>query len=393
MRWFPTIESVHAREVSVLAIIETMAAMFFSLWIAGHLGTTTHIVIASVITPIMLLRTDHSCAIAVSWSTVVLKATERDYVPLWEPGLPDDLSWSQCVRRLANSWIRILGWVLLVPIRAAATAVGFFLHPIVSLRAVSNNWRDIVFSVGMSSSPWLVPFPRDVLDRAPGTPIPKGWLLYPWIAGTMRSIGRRHARFSRMLVAIANLLIFAVVLGPPLAYRWSLKSTAIVWCPLLWALRPVQPRKLAFKARLRLIEGSDVFRVILGVSAVVVVMFVAKLWFLTTSSALYSRWNGTNAGRFLAFAVQPELIPPWQVATFINSILTIAVWLFVRSCVRHIDEGVPRSEQFIERVLSSALVMRRFLTCYTMPCVFYLWVCDATTWNLPKLGDKLVPWL
>jgi hypothetical protein len=181
---------------------------------------------------------------------------------------------------------------------------------------------------------------------------------------------------------------------PPFLYRLSLKSTAIIWFPLLWALRAVAPSDQPLKAKLRLFEKSDLLRwVVLPASAAAIALFALKLTFWNELTHAAATWNASIGGRILTIHVAPGVIEWWQVATFLNSLMAFGLWLFARSCVRHIEEGVARSEEFVERVLAWALFARRLLTTYTILCIGYLYVREAMTWNLPPLGGKPFPWM
>ncbi len=38
------------------------------------------------------------------------------------------------------------------------------------------------------------------------------------------------------------------------------------------------------------------------------------------------------------------------------------------------------------------ILVRRVLSGYTMVCTFYITARQATTWNLPPLGNQWFPW-
>ena len=189
-------------------------------------------------------------------------------------------------------------------------------------------------------------------------------------------------------------VLFVVTGGlPALLYRWSLKSTAIIWFPLLWALRPVGPSDELLKVRLRLFEKSDLFRFVLFVSAVALLLFTSKLILWNELIQASNTWNESIGGRILTIHVAPGAIEWWQIATALNSTIAIGLWLYVRSCLRHDEAGVPRRETVVERLLASGLFVRRLLTSYTILCVGYLYLREAVTWQLPPLGGKPFPWM
>ncbi len=54
---------------------------------------------------------------------------------------------------------------------------------------------------------------------------------------------------------------------------------------------------------------------------------------------------------------------------------------------------VSPAEVRVERVLGWALFVRRLFTTYTILCIGYLYLREATTWELPPLGGKAFPWM
>lgn len=63
MRIHSTRESVEAGEISVLAIVETLAAMLLSIFIAVQFGTLKWIAVSCCVAPLLLLRTEKSVSL------------------------------------------------------------------------------------------------------------------------------------------------------------------------------------------------------------------------------------------------------------------------------------------------------------------------------------------
>lgn len=87
-------------------------------------------------------------------------------------------------------------------------------------------------------------------------------------------------------------------------------------------------------------------------SAVAALAFGLKLWFWNAAANAAQAWNESIAGRIATIHVAPGVIEWWQIATVLNSVIAIGLWLYVRSCVRHYKEGVPRRETVVERLLA-----------------------------------------
>jgi len=65
--WYSTVESAEKLEFSVLAAVESVCAVTLSLWLAWYFQTYTHLVVAIVVAPLLLLRTEESVELGLRW--------------------------------------------------------------------------------------------------------------------------------------------------------------------------------------------------------------------------------------------------------------------------------------------------------------------------------------
>jgi len=66
-RWYSTVQSANNLEFSVLATVESVCAVTLSLLLAWHFKTYTHLVVAIVVAPLLLLRTEESVKLGLNW--------------------------------------------------------------------------------------------------------------------------------------------------------------------------------------------------------------------------------------------------------------------------------------------------------------------------------------
>lgn len=373
MRWVSNQESVRKGELSALAIAETLIAMGLSIWIAVRFGTVTHVVIGACIAPFLLLRTDESAVLGI-----------RTLRKAW--------NWLEKLFDRHPAVLVLLTVLIPVPIRVFATIVTVARSPLAVVRAIPRNWRRIVIATDSRLSPEVLPTPDDA-GLSDHREMRGRFDLYRWLR---ERFGTRE-RTSGVKSVLAWLMVW-LVLGPLVGlpaflYRWSLKSTAIIWFPLLWALRPVGPSNAPLEARLRLLKRSDFFRFLIVVSLGTLTALAGKLIYWNELAQAADAWNASIGGRILSIHVAPGVIEWWQLFTALNSTIAIGLWLYMRSCLRHYEEGVPRREIVVERMLAVGLFVRRLLTSYTIPCVVYLYLREATSWQLPPLGGKPFPWM
>jgi hypothetical protein len=380
MRWISTKESVQNGEISVLAVIETVLAVSVSLFLAIWYQTVWHILLGACISPLLLLRTDRSAAKGVAY----YDGLEASSVGKFYDSVVD--------YRASSIWAGVLQFLLIVgvmiptlslallAIRGFATLQSAVKHPLEAFRAIPDNWRRVCLSIDSRHSPVFLPAPLHGPQTNLGT-------LYELFEDRIQSKDRRE------LFTVALLLIvLAPVLMPPMLYRWSLKATAVIWFPLLWAVRPVGKQEHDLRTRLSLLKDSELFFVVRVVSVAALVAFLAKIYVHVEVSAFARWWNAQAFGKLLTIYVQPGEIPIWQAAIAVNSALAMGIWFFIRAALRRIELDVPWSQRRVEGVLSATLAMRRVLTTYTIICLFYVYGRAACTWDWPPLGSKLFPW-
>ena len=180
---------------------------------------------------------------------------------------------------------------------------------------------------------------------------------------------------------------------PSLLYRWSLKSTAVLYAPLLWILQPLTPPDHTLEQRLQLFVRSDMVRFAMMLSIFTIGFFIVKVWMMVTWAEFVNVFANSKFDVLFSLYVQPTIIPIWQMAMVANSCFIIALMLFVRSCIRHIEVGAPRSETVTERVITWTTITRRLFTIYTMACTFYITMRAALQVDWPELGTKPFPWM
>jgi len=67
IRWYSTVESAENLEFSVLAVLESICAVSLSLWLTWYFQSYTHVIVAIVLAPLLLLRTEESTQLGLKW--------------------------------------------------------------------------------------------------------------------------------------------------------------------------------------------------------------------------------------------------------------------------------------------------------------------------------------
>jgi hypothetical protein len=415
MRFISNRDSSRLGEPSVLSIIETLLAMSISVGAGIYFDTWWHVFIGACMAPFMLLRTERSYEEAIGLWHLIYAATEAA-----TSGTKNLLAWSG--KEHPRTWRvidRLPGWLvygvvlgitfIILPVAEFLIFVGgtfacaliatvyvALVAPITTLAAVPSNWWRVVVATDTATSPDIIPVPAWAAS-GPG----------PTDVYTLLQKRYLPASFAGKLAVIwlrawATLLILAVSFG----YRFSVKSTAIVWFPLLWALRPSKPPDRSWEAYLAVecdLRKPQLVAVWSGACLALLAMKYA-LWafryqMVTSLEALTSRLDAWGLGdapgavEWAAAVIRPGAIPLWQVATLINSILGIVFWWRVRTWLAEFHHAVGPPDATIDRTINSTFFFRRLLTSYTVLCNGYIVYKVAEKLPVPEIGWKLVPWV
>lgn len=222
--------------------------------------------------------------------------------------------------------------------------------------------------------------------------------------------------------AIVTIVFGAIIIVPlfvlpmtivAVSYRWSLKSTAIGWLPLMWALKPIKKDQQSWQSTLAKEFQLRRPQVAALWSAFCIVLLGAKyvLWAIRYELAesvagwvrLFDRWRAAGGLRRniadspLAEAivnfVRPGAVPLWQVAALINSVLAIAMWLQMRKWLADYQHGPAPANGAVSTTLRIMFFFRRLLTTYIIVCNGYIFAHIARKLPIPTIGPALVPWL
>jgi hypothetical protein len=215
-------DSVRGGRPSLLAVVETVVASGFSLWLAWNHKTVEHIVIASALAPFLLLRTRLST-----------RHTIRALIFF--------------VERIgaSESTAKAILVILLIPIIKVICSVRvFFKHPMSSINMIPENFYKNVFVIKLCLSSQLIPGAEEV----------KLWLierlniysLLHFLVDETKDKIKDNMKLLRVFEIIIVLLVVIVLVAVPLiimaiSFRFTIKSTSLFWLPLLWVIHQARP--------------------------------------------------------------------------------------------------------------------------------------------------------
>lgn len=404
MRLWSTRESVRQGEPTILAIVETLACMAGSVWIGVHYATWWHIVVGFCVAPFLLLRTDESCEQTIRWYW-------RIGIRLLKSSREPSVICHVVKRHCFIVWLYAGGPMT----RALATAVQLVKRPGICVGSITDNWWRLSCYTDFATSPELLPLPLD--------PSPDFTMFVEDEAIELhnrRNYGQWRSLFHELRFGdeppVATFLIFIYTALPSfiiaVAYRWSIKSTAIGWFPLLWAVKPVKPKDRDWKTHLSIVQkkGMPLLVAILSLLCLLMATIKYGLWAIRYElaanveawHAMFKSWAaaggwkaniaGSPAGEALVNFISPGAIPIWHVTMVCNALLGIFVWWQIRSWLIDYEHNVAPKDESIDRTLAVTFFLRRPLTIYNIVCNGILAYYAASKLPLPVFSSKLFPW-
>jgi hypothetical protein len=269
--------------------------------------------------------------------------------------------------------------------RIVSTILSVIRHPVLTLKAIPVNWSRVTLCQDLFSLPEIVPGYEHLGYRDD--------LKLSWIFADFRKCFDSK-KWNELSFLTIGLIIFGPLFYvPSIAYRWSLKATALIYTPLLWTALSTFRAFPAIPVALHRLRSNDIAKITLIYSILVIVVFILKWIMMSNMNALVEWFNKSEISRFLAIYVIPAQIPIWQIAAFVNALLAIAFFLFLGAMLQRVGHPDAWPDESIEGTIRSFVFVRTVLTLYTITCTLYITLQKATTWNWPPLDARLFPWM
>jgi hypothetical protein len=363
IRWTSTPLSADRGEISVLAIVETLIANGISLWIAWQLQTLLHIAVSASLAPLLLLRTKRSTTFALARYLTIIssaptgRAAEIIFLFIWVISLP-----------FVSIFLKIY-----------STVRSLFLRPLISIEAIPYNWRRAVLCVDTIYPPEILPGAERLCKRSKFRDFP-----------TLRRYAdafRDNLGFTDLLFLASAGLFVGFTLFASIVYRFSLKSTALIWSPLLWVVWDARGSGVA-RVDLKHILDRPLYKVMRAYSALIAILFAVKIALLFKIQAVVEALNDALESKGIYLYVAPHMLPSWQLAAVINALLAWLLYLFAEKqlAAREIGDPTAFSDGNVRSILATTSVVRNLLAGWAIACTLYI------AWHLAWPGF-CVKWL
>ncbi|MHB8158224.1 MAG: hypothetical protein ACYDEQ_12645, partial [Desulfocucumaceae bacterium] len=263
MKWYSTPESLIAGEISILAILETVAATIISVIIAYHFSSLKYIAISACIAPWLLLRSEKSTIVNINLAKKKIDIFEKYYDKIIDYGKGRSLYINLLTMPIALLFLSAMLIIIATITRIFSIIITLIRNPIYSIKNIPANWNKVVLSTDIFSPPQIFP---GIEFSEPGSDDVKDLTI------TWRDIVFSIMEERIIIKAIIYTIIFILCLFPitltSYIYRWSIKSTSLIWSPLIWILRTPSTGDLIY--RLNQINEAAIYKVIRYYSALVI---------------------------------------------------------------------------------------------------------------------------
>jgi len=134
----------------------------------------------------------------------------------------------------------------------------------------------------------------------------------------------------------------------------------------------------------------EFFRMSRYYSILVLVFVTAKIFVLLEFAHIRSTLDVLPGWSVFRYYVVPDAIPLWHIAAALNAVLAWAIFFKAERLVGTPQLNDPGRAEILKSQFTTLLVIRNFLTVYTVLCTLYITVQIATSFGLPRV--VLFPW-
>ena len=364
--WTSSIESADRLQFSVLALLETFVAVGGSFYLWFYYGFYWHIVTGLIVAPLFFLRTMKSELYALDFFK-----NKADMIFMQLPFFitvaliiimlffPEPIKKYQI--EVDNSTINFLFMsfiVILIPIVITISIQQFFIFLLKivstikelsfnSFKKTPYNWFRIILSTDIFHPPEILPG----IEKYPN--------VYLKYSVEVQYIESKKDFFS--------ILIVIILFIPTLLFRYSLKSTAWIYLPLIWLIQPQDKQNLT--TRLKIESKNFIAYLMFFYSLVVVFVFtLLPLIFPHTPLGVYLQTLAIPPTlKTIFFAYEFNL---WHLTRLLSALITIVfMFSFTKILIRR--ETEPSYGDFWGTKLLSLRGVRGVLTLVTLGFTAY----------------------
>ena len=400
--WVCTPQSTTNEIISVLACVDTLIACGLSLWIAFHYDIWLHIGIGALIAPLLLLRTPYSTEKGISWLDQALEKTgdildyfASNYFTSKSNSLIDNI-----LTVISILSYLIITSLLSIGIRISATVLGFLKHPIITISYIPTNWKRIALYTDFLHPPEIIPgLESKITTDTEGKYNIDELLFSEYLKEMIWESFIKAKDIFDYIIGLLGLLFILFLYVPALIYRWSLKSTSVVYVPLIYLSQlsyipdtPEQRAKQILKQKFQLLWAIG--GVIICLTLIPILLATFTNWL--TDYTIEGSWT-RDIINFFTFVPAMER---WNVARLACAIITVLMFLIAKKFIdttQNSSNQNPPVSTFVTDLTDLSLrtlnLIRGAGVLYIITCaliIFWSKIRDID-WILPAIGQDWFP--
>jgi hypothetical protein len=280
----------------------------------------------------------------------------------------------------------------LVIVRFLSIAYSFIRYPIVSIGEIPSNWFRLVLTVDIFYPPEMFPFFEAeaiqgfIYKSAPFQGLINFQGLVKWkpffnsLRENLSNFRSDDEDYTKNSVLIAYILIALLIYLPSLLYRISIKSTSIIYLPLIY----IAGNKISQNANIRIvltdILQSKFERIKIMFAHVMafftifipVIIFIYKQQIAKWLSESYLLSYILPMEKIFAYLFPIHEINSWHLARSCNVLITLSMFYYADKIRVRLDAGDHSMDERALFLLTSGRRLRTVLSLWTIFCGLYL---------------------
>ncbi len=172
-------------------------------------------------------------------------------------------------------------------------------------------------------------------------------------------------------------------------YRISLKSTSLLWLPLIYVVRSSVNNKAPLDVKIAEMRDSALWSIVRIFSWATLTILGWKIFILPY---MVDWWNEQSWATILNIFLMPNILHPWHIATGINALFSILLYYVVfEPAPRYLNAKVW-SKKIVKMVIDGFMLVRGFISIYTIFVGISIAVLAAPSMKWPEFSWDLFPW-
>ena len=397
--WYSTPESVVSKTISLLSFFETAISISIYVWMLSSFGTL-HLVLSAILAPLLLLRTNKSTKLGLSFGLPVLEKlwefTRKQYWNIDSDNFRSNHFSRKALKDSLVIWMLMItsatiAGVISIGVRVVATVVILLRHPIESISSIPKNWWRYVACIDIFHPPQLLP---GVLECSDNTlfkryPLSMGMLTSSKVAVTMVHIcGPEIPLYVSNDQRIVGFYKFFYI--PSILYRWSLKGSSLIYSPLLWVANSLSNKDLW--VQIDEILHLKINKIIRVYSLIILLFLFSKAFFSTLWNSFLVSLPSINDRVLMEAFIVPNSFPYWQIASGINASLAWVLLIVLDYAWLKHQRAAHVSVRIYSVIIKIFSFIRTVLSIYTIAITIYIAVTLYGYIELPQIENKWFPW-